>query len=116
MIATIAVTLLSSVIIFAAVLWVLMRVKTPMYRLQKENVISFLELVVSGQATESDWSVFTSISIRNNEELEAIRLRCLELEETEYIGHTGKERADYLLTRKGIAELEELLNTLKIEQ
>ncbi len=108
-------TLIFTFIIFALVLWVLLKVRTPIYRLQKDNVIAFLKLVVSGEATESDWSVFTSVPIRNSEKLEVIRLRCLELEETEYIGHTGKERANFLLTREAISELEILLQQLQAE-
>lgn len=89
---------------------ILLWVKTPYYRLEACNVISLLELVVSGQASDSDWSVFCSVPIANSAYLESIRQQCLDIDEREYLGDL---RAPYLFSRTGIEELRALLVELK---
>ncbi|MBB6522749.1 hypothetical protein [Pseudoteredinibacter isoporae] len=99
-----------STVILASVIVVLSLVKTPHYRLDALSVENFLLLVINGQATENDWSVFTSVPIRHNPELEAIRLRCVELEEHYYLGQT---RSGHLLSQAGIQVIEQLLQELR---
>ncbi|WP_353407758.1 hypothetical protein [Pseudoteredinibacter isoporae] len=101
--------LLTSVVL-AVVIVVLSLVKTPHYRLDAVSVERFLTLVATGQATENDWSVFTSVPIRHNPELEAIRLRCVELEESFYLGQT---RSGHLLSEAGIQMIEDMLQELR---
>lgn len=106
MLATLFFTLLFVVIALTILLWV----KTPYYRLEACNVIALLELVVSGQARDSDWSVFSSVPIANNAYLESIRLQCLDIEEREY---RGDLHSPFLFSQKGISELQQLLLELK---
>lgn len=89
---------------------ILLWVKTPYYRLEACNVISLLEMVVNGQASDSDWHVFCSVPIANNAHLEAIRQQCLDIDEREY---RGDLRAPYLFSRQGIDELRGILIDLK---
>lgn len=99
-----------SCVILASVIVVLSLVKTPHYRLDDVAVENFLVLVVTGQATENDWSVFTSVPIRHNPALEDIRLKCVELEERFYLGQT---RSGHLLSEEGIRMVEGLLQELR---
>ncbi len=103
------VTVITGLILFT-VMVVLSLVKTPHYRLGVEAVERFLVLVLTGQATENDWSVFTSVPIRHNEELERIRLACVALEDKYYL---GQSRGGHLLTRTGLQMIEELLIQLR---
>lgn len=100
-------------ILLAVVITVLSLVKTPHYRLDPLAVESFLQLVVNAQATENDWSVFTSVPIRHNPDLEQIRLQCVEIEEQHYLGQT---RSGHLLTEAGIQAVAKLLEELRTER
>ncbi|MEH6469054.1 MAG: hypothetical protein V7725_05525 [Porticoccus sp.] len=100
-------TLFFTFIFVALILVVFIRVGTPVYRLDKKNIVILLTLVVEGRATENDWQVFLGMPIRHNEQLEDVRRRCYEISEYEYIGGTG-----YLLTEKGIEEVNKLLTEL----
>ena len=108
MLATFFLTLLFVIVTIGLLLWV----KTPYYRIEAGNVIALLELVVTGQATDSDWSVFTGMPIANNAYLESIRQRCLDIEEREYRGDLF---APYLFSRAGIEELRLLLQEVSQE-
>jgi hypothetical protein len=81
---------------------------SPVYRVEKENIISLLELVLSGQATESDWDVFAAYPIRHDDYLADVQNRCLQIAEREYIG--GREQ---LFTRAGREQLQRILAELK---
>jgi len=106
------VTLVLTFIVILSVLIVLIKVRTPRYQLQRDNIICLLIMVTEGKATENDWSVFTAIPLRHDEALEAVRLRCIEIEEREY---TGNARPPYLFSKKGIAELRVILEELQAE-
>lgn len=108
MLATFFLTLIFVIVTIGLLLWV----KTPYYRIEACNVIALLELVVTGQATDSDWSVFSGMPIANNAYLESIRQRCLDIEEREY---RGDLLAPYLFTRIGIEELRLLLQEVSQE-
>lgn len=101
------VTLFFTFVIVLVVVIFFVRIGTPVYRLEKKNIIVLLTLVVEGQATENDWEVFLGVPIRHNEQLESIRLCCQAISELEYIGGTG-----YLLTEKGIEEVKKILTEL----
>jgi hypothetical protein len=101
------ITLFLTFLIVLVVVIFFVRIGTPVYRLEKKNIIVLLTLVVEGQATENDWEVFLGVPIRHNEQLEGIRLTCQGISELEYIGGTG-----YLLTEKGIEEVKKILTEL----
>ncbi len=106
-------TLALSVLIIGAALAVLMRVSTPRYRLDRDNVLTLLSMVLDGQATENDWNVFVGIPIRHDPELEALRLRCLEIERREFIGHgQGPSPGRHLFSREGLRQIEALRREL----
>ncbi|PCH50507.1 MAG: hypothetical protein COC20_06600 [Cellvibrionales bacterium] len=102
-------TLLLTLGVVVIAMWVFIRVGTPVYRIERDNIITLLELVLSGAATENDWYVFIGIPLRHNSELRDVQKRCEELTETEFTGIQG----DKLFTAKGLAELERLLVSLK---
>jgi len=102
-------TVLASFVMIAAICLVLFSVKTPSYRLQREQVETLLQMVLAGSAKENDWMVFTAVPLAHNPELESVRLRCLEIEEKYYLGHTA---SGHLLSREGLAAVAELLHAL----
>lgn len=103
------VTLVVTLIVFGLVLFLLMRVKTPHYRRTKGHFVRLLTLVVTGQATDNDWSVIMDIPVRENPQLEDIRLRCLEIAEETAIGETA---TGYLFNAKGVAAFNGILDEL----
>ncbi len=102
------ITLLFTLLLVALALWVFMRIGSPVYRVERENVVRLLELVVAGQATEQDWDVFVGVPIRHDPELDAVRERCKEVADRELLGGDGV----HLFTRQGITELQEILDKL----
>lgn len=98
--------LLTFVVIFSAFI-LFIKIAPPVYRLEKSNVIALLVLVVEEKATDSDWDVFLGVSIRHDDQLEAIRVHCCDISEREYLGQSGR-----LLTRKGVSEVKVLLSKL----
>lgn len=111
MITIIAVSVLVSFCIFAIVLTVLLKVRTPRYRIQAQQVKSILEMVLCGQATSNDWHLFLSFEIRDNPYLDEIRKRCAEIDEQEF---RDPGTSLYLFTSKGLEQLRELLSELTV--
>lgn len=104
-------TILLTFALVVVALVVFVRFGTPYYLLKEENLEALLTLMVEGRATDSDWQVFLGVPIRHNERLEMIRQRCVDIDQREYVGGTG-----FLLTRRGIDEVKQLLDELKGEQ
>ncbi|MCV6604756.1 MAG: hypothetical protein OIF34_05595 [Porticoccaceae bacterium] len=102
------ITLILTLSLVAAALWLFARIGTPVYRIQRDNVVTLLQMVVDGTATESDWDVFLGVPIQHDGELEQVREHCAEISEREFIGGSGK-----LFTERGIAEITEVLESLK---
>jgi len=103
------ITLTLTIVIFLLVLGTLLWVRTPRYRIERHNVITLLEMVLTGQATENDWQVFSAVPLRHDATLNAIRERCLEIEEHEYM----ESNPPYLFSQKGLDELHNILLELK---
>lgn len=108
---TFVLTLLLTFVFVVVALLGFWKLGPPVYHLERINIIALLELITSGRATESDWNVFCAHAIRHEPELEACQHRCLEIAEREYVGGPG-----YLFTRRGLDELEEILEELKARE
>lgn len=107
------VTMVLAFLVVLAVVVTLLTVRTPRYRLRRENIIALLGMVLSGQASSNDWSVFTEMPIREDEYLDSIRLRCIEIEEREY---TEDGHKPYLFTSRGLEELRAILDELNTDE
>ena len=104
-------TLLFTFIIVFLAMWLFMRIGSPVYRINKDNVVTLLELVLAGNASENDWHVFMGFPVRHDDDLQAIQQRCSDLGETEYIGSSSAT----LFTEKGTQALQLILNELKLK-
>ncbi|HBD13184.1 MAG TPA: hypothetical protein DCZ13_13615 [Porticoccaceae bacterium] len=100
--------LLTLAVVLVAIL-VFVRVGTPIYRIDRDNVIALFELVVAGEATENDWHVFIGVPVRHDERLQDIQKTCIELTETEFIGERGR----HLFSDRGMAQVRDMLSDLK---
>lgn len=85
----VVIPLLASLLLFGVVLWILLRLWQPSYRIDASNVLRLLDDVASGCARHQDWLVFTAIPIRYDPALDAIRLRCLAIEDAHLLGDEG---------------------------
>lgn len=103
-------TLLLAIVVFALVLGLLFWARRPSYRIQRSNVIALLELVLSGQASENDWRVFSCVPLSHDPELARVRQQCLEIEEREYL---GARPPGFLFREQGLEELQEILKQLR---
>lgn len=104
------ITLALTILIFVAVLLVLIWARPPRYRIERHNVITLLEMVLSGRASENDWQVFAAVPLRHDLQLNEIRERCMDIEEREYI---GAGRSVFLFSQQGLGELRNVLEDLK---
>ncbi len=95
--------------VFALVLWVLLKVKTPRYRVQAYQIKNLLEMILCGQASSNDWNLFLAFEIRDNDYLDSIRQRCIEIDLSEFRDNGTNQ---YLFTSKGLGEIRELLSEL----
>ena len=105
------ITILLTSLIIAGIVLVLLKVRTPRYRVERAQAKTLLYDIVNGKATEEDWQVFINIPVYNDEELEAIRQRCLQLDESEFIGCSAN--SGFFLTASAIEEIRQMLLTLE---
>ncbi|MFI2813243.1 MULTISPECIES: hypothetical protein [Microbulbifer] len=104
---TVVLTLLISFATFALIVWALMHMRTPRFRMEREQFVQGLEDVITGQADDNEWRVLTGYPMRHDPELEEVRLQCLEIEEKEYTG-----QMPYLFTEAGLDRLREVREQL----
>ncbi|WP_323846948.1 hypothetical protein [Microbulbifer magnicolonia] len=97
---TILITLLLSFCVFALIIWALMHMRTPRFRMDRKDFLQGLEDVLAGQADDNEWRVLTGYPMRHDPKLERLRLECLEIEEAEYTGGSP-----YLFTEVGLERL-----------
>jgi len=109
----IAVTLLAAFVVCGLLIATLLWVKTPIYRVQREQVERLLQWVLMGQATENDWRVFCDYPISHDELLESIRLACELIEEEHSFGEL---RRSYLFSRSGLEAINQQLERLQQER
>ena len=98
--------LLGTFILFFGLFSLLLRVKTPYYRFEREQLIRVLEQAVTGQLLAADWALFTSVPIRHDDRLESIRQACLVVDEAHF---TQLQNPPYLFDKEGIAALRQIL-------
>lgn len=103
-------TLLLSLSAFVIVVWTLMHLRTPRFRMDRDSFIKGLEDVISGQASESEWRALVACPMRHDPKLEQLRLECLKIEEREY-----DDGSPYLFTQAGIKQLREVRRQLLTE-
>lgn len=109
---------MSGIVVFLTTLFLILLIffglavlRRPFYRLTKENVICLIELVLSGEATEEDWTVFIEMPIRYDSDLESVRERCALLSEADKTGLWNSA----MRTDDGQAELQAILIELKAQ-
>ncbi|WKD50280.1 hypothetical protein [Microbulbifer spongiae] len=103
-------TLLLSLSAFVIVVWTLMHLRTPRFRMDRQSFVRGLEDVISGQASETEWRALVACPMRHDPRLEQLRLECLKIEEREY-----NEGSPYLFTQAGIKQLREVRRQLLTE-
>lgn len=101
-------TFVLALLVVGVALWGFIKFGSPVYRVERVNVIALLELIEARRATPTDWDVFMAVPIRHCTELADIQLRCAEIAEREYLGQEKR-----LFTERGLQELTELLAALK---
>lgn len=96
----IVITVCLSFAVFALIIWALMHMRTPRFRMERAQFQQGLEDVIAGQADDNEWRVLTGYPMRHDPPLEQLRLLCLEIEQDEYTG-----RMPYLFTEAGLERL-----------
>jgi uncharacterized membrane protein YqjE len=106
------ITLVLTLVVFVAVVLILTWARGPHYRLTRKNVANLFRLVLEAKATENDWRLFSALPLRHDPYLHNLREQCLEIEEREF---TRINQSGFLFTRKGLEEIQELLENLESE-
>ena len=84
------ITLLLSFVVILIALFVFQYIRPPVYRVEAINIKRLLESALNGQATATDWDIFLSMPIRQDPELDQIRLKCAMLASTEFSERQGQ--------------------------
>ncbi len=103
------ITVLLVTVLMAVVFTVLMLARTPRYRLEAKDLIELLRRTLANEATADEWNLKTSVPFRHDEQLEAARQHCLEIESEFWQG------GEKLFRRDGLVELRTVLDRLEIE-
>ncbi|AOS96925.1 hypothetical protein AUP74_01488 [Microbulbifer aggregans] len=104
---TILLTIVLSFLVFALIIWALMHMRTPRFRMERRDFLKGLEDAIAGQADDNEWRVLVGYPMRHDPELEELRLECLEIEEDEYTG-----MLPYLFTEVGLERLRDVRRRL----
>ena len=100
-----------AVLVVAAVLGILLKVRTPYYRFDRREMMRVLNLVLDGQANAQDWAVLVAAPIRRDAELARLRRRCREIADTELVA--GDE---VRFSPAGRKQLQQVLDELEATQ
>lgn len=107
----IVVTLLLSFFILFILFIVFFKLKTPHYRISRQQMIDTVEKVLTGQATDNNWQMTFGMTVRHSPELEMIRQQCVAIEEQFFIGN---QKPPYLFSEQGLVQLRIILSELKM--
>ncbi|WP_105101895.1 hypothetical protein [Microbulbifer pacificus] len=104
---TIVITLCLSFAVFSLIVWGLMHMRTPRFRMERAQFQQGLEDVITGQADDNEWRVLISYPMRHDPPLERLRLECIKIEEDEYTG-----TPPYLFSDVGLQKLRDVRERL----
>lgn len=95
----------------AGMVWVLFfmpKDKSPIYQVDRDQILTLLKKVLAGDAHDMEWRTFLSVQIRYDEFLESVRFRCEKLDEQ----YSGTSRGN-ILNKAGRAQLAEIVAELE---
>lgn len=104
-----AILFLITFLLLLAIFGFLAFLRRPFYQINETNLSQLFDLVLAGEASVDDWNVFIEMPIRYNDELESIRLKCVEITER----FSVRDKYRFLLSEEGRAALKMLRVTLK---
>ncbi|ANG64478.1 hypothetical protein A8C75_19720 [Marinobacterium aestuarii] len=87
--------------------------RAPTYRPSRAEILALLQGVLEGTTTWQRWDLYVGMPMRHDPELEAIRLRCLVLQEGDDNEPAAGEGIDgYLFDRAGRERLRSIVDDL----
>lgn len=99
--------LLSALLLF----FVRYQARLPYYQIDRSKCVALLQHAVQGTLLENEWCVFIGMQVRNDEEIEQLRLQCFEIDEQYVINTIVTNGKTYMVfSKQGIAELQGLLD------
>lgn len=84
------ITLALSFVVILIALLVFQYIRPPVYRVEAINIKRLLESALNGHATTTDWDIFLTMPIRQDPELDQIRLKCAMLATTDFSERQGR--------------------------
>ncbi|WCN12123.1 hypothetical protein GV054_03405 [Marinomonas mediterranea] len=85
--------------------------RVPYYIIEHQKCICLLDLAVKGRLPEHDWHIFIGMGVRTDEQVEALREKCAEIDEAFCRGTKLFEgRPCVAFSEKGIKQLTALLD------
>ncbi len=88
--------------------------RSPMYRPSRPEVLELLQGVVEGSTSRERWDLFIGLPMHHDPELEAIRRRCLALQEGDDDEYAAGEGLDgYLFDRDGRERMARIVADLR---
>jgi len=110
----ILITILLVAPILALLVWVLSRSAMGSRRATRRGTLALLEGVLNGRASQQAWDLFVGYPIGHDEALEAIRRRCVVLQEGDADNPpAGEGIGDFIFNREGRERLAPIVADLK---
>lgn len=86
----------------------------PKFHHDRIDFINLIQHTLTGQAEYEQWSAVIHIPVKHDPALEAIRQRCIKIEQQFYLGRTAcLGHADRMFSALGLQQLEEILMDLQ---
>jgi hypothetical protein len=85
--------------------------RLPYYQVSQQDCVRILEQALSGGLSEYDWQVFVGFSVTYDEDIEALRLTCAQIDE-DYTKDARLVQGKLCVrfTKEGMLQLESLLD------
>ncbi len=108
------ITVLFAFLIISLSLWLASFRHEPKFHATERDFALVMNLVLTGQADYDQWSSVIHVPIRHDLRLEAVRQRCLDIEEKYYRHRSARlGKPELMFSEQGLKMIEEELNQLR---
>lgn len=108
------ITALFAFLIISLSLWLSCFRHEPKFHATERDFAWVINLVLTGQADYDQWSSIMHLPVRHDLRLEAVRQRCLDIEEKYYQHRSARlGKPELMFSRQGLKMLEEELSQLR---
>ncbi|TPE50887.1 hypothetical protein FJM67_10020 [Maribrevibacterium harenarium] len=107
----ISLALLFCLLVGLLLFFALKKRRLPYYQVSQQDCVRILEQALSGELSEYDWQVFIGFTVTYDEDIEALRLTCAQIDEDcTKNARLVQGKLCVCFTKEGMLQLESLLD------